>query len=168
MEIVMEEKDFLQKMENLNKPEVNADASRRQVRIAIMNAKKSATWGIWLLVIPFLFILSVTIKEFLKWDWGISNTISEWIGALDKNIPFASPVLFLLLPAVAAVINLLAIKHFVYDRTTRELIVTLKIKWLNIILVLISMGIIAIMLLYVVMENSAERAIHKMEQQQLK
>ena len=162
----MEEKDFLHKMENLKKPEVNADASRRQIRIAITNAKKSAAWGIWLLVIPFLFLVSVTIKEYFKWDWGVSNTITEWIGDIDRNVPLAGPVLFLLFPAIAAVVNLLAIKHFVYDRSTKELVITLKIKWLNIILVLISMAIIAVISLYVITENSAERSIHKIEQQQ--
>lgn len=164
----MEEKDFLHKMENLKKPEINADASRRQVRVAIMNARKTATWGIWLLVIPFLFLVSVTIKEILRWDWGIANTITEWMGALDRSVPFAGPVLVIIFPAVAALINLLSIKHFVYDRTTKELIVTLKIKWLNIILILISIAIIAVFSLYVIMENSAERAIHRTEQQQLK
>jgi hypothetical protein len=162
----MEEKDFLHKMENLRKPEINADASRRQIRIAIMNAKKSATWGIWLLVRPFLFIVSVTIKEFLHWDWGIANTITEWMGSIDRAAGWFSPVIFLLFPCIAAILNLLAIKHFVYDRSTKELIVTLKIKWLNIILVLISIAIIGIMSLYVIMENSAERAIFRMEQQQ--
>jgi hypothetical protein len=162
----MEEKDFLHKMENLKKPEVNADASRRQIRFAIMNAKKSAAWGIWFLVIPFLFLVSVTIKEFLKWDWGIASNIEEWTGAIDRGAGWTGPLLFLVLPAIAAVVNLLAIMHFLYDTHTKELVVTVKIKWFNIILILISAAIIGIISLYVVMENSAERAIHRMEQEQ--
>jgi len=48
-----------------------------------------------------------------------------------------------------------------YDKTTKELIVTIKVKWINIILAVISICIIAVVLLYAVSENSAERAIKK-------
>jgi hypothetical protein len=166
MEIAMEEKDFLQKMENLNKPDINADASRRQVRIAIMNAKKSATWGIWLLVIPFLFFLSFVVPQIFNWDGGIFKTIAGWMHALDKVAQWTSPVILLLLPVIAAILNLLAILHFVYDRATRELIVTIKMKWFNIILVLISVAILGVVSLFVVVDNVAERTIQRMEQQQ--
>jgi lantibiotic transport system permease protein len=166
MEIVMEEKGFLHKMENLKKPEINADASRRQIRIAIMNAKKSAAWGIWLLVVPFLFFISFIVKEIFKWDLGIFNIISGWMHDIDKAAPWSSPIIFLLLPGIAALVNLLAIKHFVYDRSTRELTITLKMKWLNIILVVISAAIICVIALFVVVDNVAERTIHRMEQEQ--
>lgn len=152
-------------MENLKKPEINAEASRRQIRLTILNAKKSAAWGIWFLIIPFLFIVSVTIKEFLRWDWGVANTIEEWIGSMDRSAGWTGPVLFLLLPSVAAVVNLLAIVHFLYDRVSKELIVTIRLKWFNIILVVISAAIIGVICLYAIMENSAERAIHRMEQE---
>jgi hypothetical protein len=166
MEIVMEEKDFLQKMENLNKPEINADASRRQVRLAILSTKKSAAWGIWLLVIPFLFFLSFIVPEIFNWDGGIFKTIAGWMHALDKAAQWTSPVILLLLPVVVAIINLLAILHFAYNRSTRELIVTIKMKWFNIILVLISVAILGVVSFFVVVDNVAERTIHRMEQQQ--
>jgi DMSO/TMAO reductase YedYZ heme-binding membrane subunit len=51
--------------------------------------------------------------------------------------------------------------HFVRDKLTKELIITIKIKWLNIILALISIGFIAVVILYAIVENSAERAIRK-------
>lgn len=152
-------------MENLKKPEINADASRRQIRLTILNARKSAAWGIWFLVVPFLFLLSVTIKEFLGWDWGVANTIEEWIGSMDRSARWTGPVLFLLLPKIALLLNLLAIVHFMYDKVSKELIVTIKMKWFNIIIVLISIVIMGVAYLYVVMENSAERAIHRMEQE---
>src|SRR5688572_29375759 len=166
MEIVMEEKDFLYKMENLKKPEINADASRRQIRLAIMNSKKSAAWGIWLLLIPLLFFKSFIIKEIFNWDLGIFNTISEWMSALDKAAPWSSPIIFILLPGIAALVNMLAIMHFVYDRTTREFIVSIKMKWLNIFLVMISAFILSVIAVFVVVDNVAERTIHRMEQEQ--
>jgi hypothetical protein len=165
----MEEENFLNKMENLTKPEVNADASRHQIKLALMNTRKSAAWGIWFLVVPAFFFCCVAVKYLLNWNWGIGDGFIEWMARIDHQTGTAwvSPVLFVLLPATGAVINLLAIVHFIYDRLTKELVVTIKIKWLNIILATISIGIIGIVLLYVIAENSAERAIRKYDSEQI-
>lgn len=159
----MEEEHFLNKMENLTKPEVNADASRRQIKLALMNTRKSGAWGIWFLVVPAFFFGCVTVKYLFHWNWGIADGFIEWMARIDHQTGtgWVSPVLFVLLPGIGAVINLLAIMHFVYDRLTKELVVTIKIKWLNIILAAISIGIIGIVLLYAISENAAERAIRK-------
>jgi hypothetical protein len=159
----MGEKDFLNKMENLKKPEVNADASQRQIKLALLNTKKSAAWGTWFLIVPIFFFSCVAIKYLFHWNWGIADGFIEWIARLDHQTAtgWVSPVLFVLLPAIGAIVNLLAIMHFIYDKPTRELIVTIRIKWFNIILAAISIGFIAIVLLYAIAENSAERAIKK-------
>jgi lantibiotic transport system permease protein len=161
----MKENDFLKKMENLQKPEVNADASRKQVKLAIMNARKSAAWGVWFLVVPILFFVSIPIKELFHWKVGISENIINWMTRLDKSpsTGWLTPVLLVLLPAVGAVVNLLAIMHFVYDKVTKELVVTIKMKWFNIVLAIISIAIVGTVILYGLMETSAERAIHRME-----
>jgi hypothetical protein len=162
----MEEKDFLEKMENLKKPEVSAEASKQQLKLAVMNTKKTAAWGLWFLVVPVFFLVCVTIKEFLHWQWGVSEQFTEWMGALDQNPSswWLTPVLFVLLPAIGAVINLLAIMHFAYDKARRELIVTIKLKWLNLTLAIISIAIVGMVCLYGLIETAAERAIHKIEQ----
>jgi hypothetical protein len=159
----MEEKDFLSKMENLKKPEVNAETSRRQIKIALLNARRSATWGIWFLVVPAFFFCSVVIKYILHEDWSIAGNFLDWMAAVDKSMPFpiVSILLFVILPAVGAIINLLSILHFTYDKPARELMVAIKIKWANIILAIISLGAIAVIMLYAISENSAERAIKK-------
>jgi len=79
------------------------------------------------------------------------------------SFPIVSILLFIVLPAIGVVINLLAIVHFVYDKILNELILTIKIKWLNIVLAFISIGVIGIVLLYAISENSAERAVKKYE-----
>jgi len=161
----MEDKDFLNKMENLKKPEVNAETSQRLIKIALLNAQRSAAWGIWFLVVPVFFFCSVTLKYVLHSDWSIAGNFLDWMAAVDKSMsfPIVSVLLFVVLPAVGAVLNLLSILHFVYDKAVRELIVTLKIKWVNIILAMISLSVIAVILLYAISENSAERAIKKYE-----
>jgi hypothetical protein len=159
----MEEKDFINKMENLKKPVVNSEASQRQIKLVLMNAKKSAAWSIWFLALPLFFFCCVAIKYLFQWNWNIADNFIEWTANLDRQTATAwlTPVLFVLLPAIGAILNLLAIMHFMYDRLTRELIVTIKVKWLNIVLAVICIGFIAIVILYAIVENSAERAIKK-------
>jgi hypothetical protein len=161
----MEEQDFLSKMENLRKPEVSAETSRRQIKIALLNARRSAAWGIWFLVVPAFFFCSVVIKYLLHADWSIAGNFLDWMATVDKSmsIPIVNILLFVILPAAGAVINLLSILHFIYDKATRELIVTIKLKWLNVILALLSLAVIGVIMLYAISENSAERAIKKYE-----
>ena len=163
----MEEKDFMNKMENLKKPGINPEASRKQIKLALLNAKKSAAWGIWFLVIPVIFFACITIKEFLGWNWGIAANFLDLMADLDKStrFPIFSILIFIVLPGIGAIVNLLAIMHFIYDKPTKELIVTIRLKWLNMILGAISIAVIGIILLYAISENSAERAIHRMEKE---
>jgi NADH:ubiquinone oxidoreductase subunit 6 (subunit J) len=163
----MEDKDFLNKMENLKKPEVNAQTSQRLIKIALLNARRSATWGIWFLIVPVFFFCSVTLKYALHSDWSVAGNFLDWMAGVDRSMPFpiVSVLLFVVLPAVGAVLNLLSILHFGYDKGGRELIVTLKIKWVNIILAIISLSVIAVIMLYAISENSAERAVKKYERE---
>jgi hypothetical protein len=161
----MEEKDFLSKMENLKKPDVNAETSQRQIKIALMNARRSAAWGIWLLIVPIFFFCCVAIKYLLHIHWGFAGNFLDWMASVDRSMPFpiVSILLFIVLPALGAMINLLSILHFHYDTVARELLVNIKIKWKNIILAVISLGVIAVVVLYAISENSAERAMKRYE-----
>ena len=163
----MDENEFRNKMENLKKPEVSAETSRRQIKLAILTAKKSARWGIWFLVVPIFFFACVAIKEFFHWNWGLASNFLDWMAQLDRQTAtwWLTPVLFVLLPAAGAVVNLLAILHFVYDKAAKELLVTIKIKWLNIVLALISISVVGIIFLYGLTETAAERAIRKYEKE---
>jgi hypothetical protein len=159
----MEEKDFLNKMENLQKPDVNPDASYRQVKLALMSVKKSAVWGSWFLAVPLLFFCCVAIKYLFGWNWGISDNFIEWIARLDNQAGtgWVTPVFFILLPAIGAIVNLLAIMHFTFNKQAKELIISIRIRWLNIILALISLAIIAFMFIYALTENAHHRAIEQ-------
>ncbi len=159
----MEKNDFLKKMEELKKPEVISDASRRQIKLTIMNAKKSAFWGSWFLALPIVFFACIAVKELFRWDWGMSNNFIDWMADMDRtaSTKWITPLLLVVLPALTALANLLAITHFMYDKKAKELMVTIKTKWFNIILAIISIAIIGAVLLYGIMETAAERAIQQ-------
>jgi len=48
-----------------------------------------------------------------------------------------------------------------YDNLTRELIVTIKLKWFNIIPAAIGIGIVGIIFFYALNENTMEKGIRK-------
>jgi len=159
----MEENDFLNRMENLKKPEVNAETSRRQIKFVLLSARKSATWGIWFLIVPIFFFCCVAVKYLLHWNWSIAGRFLDWMADLDKSMSFpaVSILLFIVLPAVGAVMNLLAIMHFWYEKDANELVVTVKVRWVNITLAMICVAVIGIVLLYAISENAGERAARK-------
>ncbi len=159
----MEEKDFMNQMENLKKPDVEANASKLQIRLALLNTKKTAWWGLWILGIPIFFFCCVAIKYLLGWNWGVSDNFIEWVAKLDqqKSTGWITPVFFVLLPGIGAIVNLLAIMHFTYDKMVNQLIVTIKLRWLNVTLAVISITVVAFVLLYAITENAHHRAIEQ-------
>jgi lantibiotic transport system permease protein len=163
----MDEKEFMDQMENLRTPDVTAEASRRQIRLTLMNTKRSAFWGIWFIAVPILFLACIVIKEFLQIDLGIANAFIELMARLDHSLStrWLTPVLFVLLPGIGALVNLLSIMHFAYERTSRELIVTIRLKWFNIILAAISFAMIGMVILYGITENAHHRAIEQIERE---
>ena len=84
----------------------------------------------------------------------------EWIGALDRKYGDASAwnwairLLLLLGPLVALAVNLLAITHFRYEKANRAIVLVLKIKWLNILLIAVCTGIVVTFFSYLLIENS--------------
>ncbi len=163
----MGENDFREHMENLRKPEVNAEASRRQIKLTLMNTKKSAFWGIWFLGIPIFFLACVVMKYMFRIDLGLTNTFIEMMAGLDQNpsTRWLTPVLFVVLPGIGTLVNLLAIMHFVYDRISKELVVTIRLRWLNIFLAAISFGIISMVIIYGITENAHHRAMEQIEKE---
>jgi len=157
----MSDNDFDSRMEKLQKPNVNPEAAEHQFKLMLMNTSKSAIWGFWLVLIPFLFILGNVLKELFGWKLGIINSFIEFVAKLDHqaSTSWLTPLVFVLLPGIGIIINILAITHFAYRKSSRELAVTIKLNWRNIILIAITVFMLAVMALYVVSENAGHKAL---------
>ena len=64
------------------------------------------------------------------------------------------PLLILGRPLLAVVLNLLSIVHIHYERKTKEILIALKLKWFNLAIVLVCLSLIAIVILYLIAENT--------------
>jgi lantibiotic transport system permease protein len=158
----MEDKeDFLKQMEDLKVPGVMPPSNQNAIKMAIMNAERSAALGVWLIVVPCYFLLCVfmyyNFHVHISWFQAMFTLISS----LDKGpyIDFLAPVVLVVLPIICIVINSLSILHVQYEPAgqehgkAKEFMITIKIKLWNILLILLSLAVVLTFVAYVMTEN---------------
>ena len=122
---------------------------QQEFKIPLLRFKRSSRAGFWLLVLPAIVALTVI----LKYEIGISATVLDIIGSIFKAIdrhPFLTffiPVIFIGLPLLAMITNLLAFCHFTHNKTAEELLITVKYRPVNILIFLVSLMILVFFLL---------------------
>ena len=122
---------------------------QQEFKIPLLRFKRSSRAGLWLLVLPAI----VAVTVLLKYEMGISAPVLDIIGsifrAVDKNqfLTFLIPVIFIGLPLLAMIINLLAFCHFTHNKTEKELLITIKYRPVNIVIFLVSLMILVFFLL---------------------
>jgi len=153
--------EFLKKMENLQVPDINPGEHPKMVKMAIMNAERSAALGVWLIVVPCYFLFCVCMYYFFHLRLNWFESMFNLMASLDKNpwLRFLSPLLLVIFPIISIVINALAITHVQYQKLgpehgkIKEFSITIKIKIWNILLILLSLAIVFTFLAYIITEN---------------
>jgi lantibiotic transport system permease protein len=140
------------RLNNMAVPELTNEEHKNRLRLALLDARRSAGWGTLLVLLPALFLLAV----FLQYGLGIRGVFDP----LDRLIfapirashaRWLEPLLLFVLPLIALVANLLSITHFRATPLRGELVVTLAFRkrWWNWIIIAISTVIVAVIFLYV-------------------
>ena len=150
----MEQEDFNKKMEKLKTPDITSQETQKYLKLTLLNARKSINIGIVLILLPFVFVFANIAKYNMGIDLGFVSRFVEWIMAFDKTPGINWILRFMLLggPALAIIINLLSITHFYNDRESNEFVVTFRLKWLNISLILFCGFILSIFMMYALAE----------------
>lgn len=150
----MKENELINRLENISKPDTSGVKPLKEIKLSILSVRKSAALGMWFIFIPCFFLFCVLMKYFFHVNTHLIDTVEDIVASIDKSsgIPFLSPLLLVGLPFAGVVINALAITHVSLGR--QEAVITLKLKWLNILVLVISLCIILIFLLYLITENS--------------
>ena len=160
-----DKEEFLKQMENLQVPEINPGEHHKMVKIAIMNAERSAALGVWLIIAPGFFLLCVMMYYYFHVHIGWFGAMFTLITKLDSTpgIDFLAPIVLVVLPIVCIIINMLSIIHVQYQRIdpdrarVREFSITIKIKVWNILLIVISLVILFAFLAFAMTENISVR-----------
>jgi lantibiotic transport system permease protein len=149
--------DFLKKMENLQKPEINNLPEMQEFKMVLLNSKKSATLGIWLVAVPLFFLFCVCMKYAFHINLHFFDEVQDTVSSLDKStvIPFLGAILLVGFPIAGFAINALSLIHVQIEKypVGQKLLISIKIQWANIIIMTISFIIVCIFLLYLISEN---------------
>lgn len=141
-------------LDNLNVPQFDDLPHAAVIKPAILNARRSATLGFWLVVTPAFFIACVVMKYYFAWNLGIIQNFEDFWIALDRDKFgfWLQPLVLVVAPAAAFAINILSVLNVQYDKIHKELNINLKIRWPNLFLAALSLGILGIFLLYAIGE----------------
>jgi hypothetical protein len=153
--------EFIKEMENLQVPAADPSAHHQNsVKMAIMNANRSAALGAWLIAVPCYFLLCVFVYYY---SHGQSNWFEAMFNVIDNmdNTPWLdilAPIVLFILPIVCIIINVLAITHVQYRqvgeaRRYREFSFTIRIRWWNVLLIVLSILIITAFIAFAMTES---------------
>lgn len=157
----MNEEDFEKKMEGLKAPQVNP-APPLELKLAILNADRSAAIGIWFIIVPYFFLACIAMKYFFHFNLGFLDIFEDAMSSLDKNPGtwWISPVLLVGLPITGIIMNALAITHFRWEKSTQLITVSVKLRWYNLVILFFSLAVVAVFILYLIVENFQARPGH--------
>ncbi len=122
--------------------------------MVLLNTRKTAVVGGLLICLPVLFIIGLVVSKYMDVDLKAYTFIYDWVIQLENRYGNTSTLnwlirlFFLLAPILAIILNLLSIVHARYERPNKELIFAVKVRWLNIIIILACFFILAQMLSY--------------------
>jgi hypothetical protein len=160
----MNEDNFEKHLEDLKIPQINEIKHQQILKFALLNAKKSSKIGIAFIIIPCLFLFGVFIKQWFGIEFQIFTNLENFMSYLDK-IPLAKwifPLVLVGLPILAIIINSLSIAHFYWDKVRKELLITIKFKLGNFILIIFSACIVIVFLIYITYENVYEQVLRNL------
>jgi len=136
----MKHDDVESMLNRMDVPHAEGIKHQRELKIPLLSYKRSSRAGLWLLALPLIFVLTVL----LKYQLGIFSSLLDIVEATFKTISknafltYLIPVIFIGLPLFALIINLLAFCHFSSNKETKELLVTIKYRPLNMAIFLLS------------------------------
>jgi lantibiotic transport system permease protein len=155
----MENKDTGGRLENLKRPDFASEAHRRQLKLTLLNARRSSRAGVLLILVPCLFILGII----LKYAFGINipgftaieNMFAKW--DQTPSLKFLMPLLLAVAPGLALIINLIAITHVQVERPGKNMVITIKLKLVNILIILACLAILSVLFIHIIAEKGNHR-----------
>jgi len=145
------ENNFEDKMENLNTPNTDFVKHQEILKIGLMNSRKSARIGIVFILIPMLLIVIAYLKIKLLIHWDFFTRLNQYVSNQNQTSVFSwiSHIIFIGLPILAIIINLLAITHFYIDKQNKELTITIRYRLKNLIVLLLSVALLVLIFMWV-------------------
>lgn len=141
-------------LKDIPKPEAPATENQEMVRLALLSARRSAAFGIVLIALPGALLLLF----FLQNTFHLFPGLIRWLAGSGTFLPLPARaiVVFIFLvgfPFVAVAVNLLSISWYRYYPIRRELVVSLRMRWPNILIAVIGGAIAAFYILHLLADT---------------
>ncbi|HEX2684341.1 MAG TPA: hypothetical protein VHL77_10430, partial [Ferruginibacter sp.] len=145
----MKNEDVENMLGNLQKPAPENILQYGELKIPLLSYKRSSRAGLWLLLLPFTFAITVVLRTILNIQSGFLELPRKLFSFIDNNavLTYLIPIIFVGLPLASMTINALAICHFQKNHKAKELIITIKYRPFNIAIFLISFAVLVFFLL---------------------
>ncbi|NAY93119.1 hypothetical protein GTQ34_14480 [Muricauda sp. JGD-17] len=146
--------DFERKLKEIEVPSVDVSKHQQEFRMVLLNTKKTAITGGLLICLPFLFLVGLMFNNYTQIDIKMLTFVYDWIVEHDNRFGDTSilnwiiRMVFLLGPILAIIFNLLGIVHVRYENSKKEIILSIRVKWLNIFIILVCFVLLFLMLSY--------------------
>ena len=140
----MKNEDVENMLNRMQIPEPGKAVQPRELKIPLVSYRKSSKAGLWLLLLPLTFAVTIVLKIELGIQSQLIESVRSFFAFIDNHVvlTYLIPLIFLGFPFVAMIMNLLAICHFQKSPETKELIITIKQRPLNIAIFLFSFALI--------------------------
>lgn len=140
----MEKKKVDEILSNIDVPQTDNIKHHNEFKIPLLSYKKSSSVGLWLLIVPVVYIITFILKYEFELYKTFLDSVESVFTAVSANtfLTYLIPIIFVGTPLFVMIINLLAFSHYMADKTKKELIVTIKYRPLNIVLFLFSFAIL--------------------------
>ena len=143
---------------DIPKPEAPATESEKMVRLALLSARRSAVLGVVLIALPGLLIFLF----FLQNTFHLFPGLIRWLAGSGTFLPLplrAILVFFFLVgfPFVAVAVNLLSISWYRYYHFRRELVISIRMRWQNLLIAIIGGALAAFYILHLLADTLSGR-----------
>jgi hypothetical protein len=138
----MKSGDLKRKLEHISAPGIPGLQHKKELKLAILSTRKSSRATFLLLLLPAVVLLEAlceTVFHFLlpPWQWLVkySYLMPAWL----RLAIYAT--LLIVLPLVAAFLNILSIVWVKYDKEQKVLHISVRLKTANVIIIIITAAV---------------------------
>jgi hypothetical protein len=141
-------------IKDIPKPSPPDTDSEKVIRMTLLSARRSSIIGLVLIALPgtlvFLLFLQNTLHIFpglVRWLAGSGTFLP---------LPLRAILFFLFLvgfPFVAVAVNLLSISWFRYYHHRKELVISIRMRWVNILIAIIGGALAAFYILHLLADT---------------
>jgi hypothetical protein len=145
-------------IKDIPKPAPPATESEKIVRMSLLSARRSSVIGLVLIALPGILIFLL----FLQNTFHVFPGLIRWLAGSGTFLPLPlRPILvFIFLvgfPFVAVAVNLLSISWFRYYHFKKELVISVRMRWPNILIAIIGSALAAFYILHLLADTLLRR-----------